>query len=161
MLLIVVSAFVAIAVTTGQFTTTQNEETSTPSATATAPATATVEATATSEATSESTAESDIEITFVFCNQPDDGTVLTAETCTPLAIRRDSKVYVQVAKGAPTTIDGFPDINTGFKMKMDRGDTVVALSIENPYFTTITFGQATLKLEQVTESRTVYLPLGT
>jgi hypothetical protein len=106
-------------------------------------------------------AENQVEINFVFCDQSNDGTKLTADVCTPLAIRRDSKVYIQMANGSPITIDGFPDVNTGFKITMDSGDTVMAVSIENPYFSPITFGESTLKLQQVAESRTVYLPLAT
>lgn len=105
--------------------------------------------------------DTNVELNFVFCAAPKDGVALTSENCSPLGIRRDSSVYVQMANGDPITIDGFEGVNTGFKIKIDSGDTVIAISIENPYFSPIIFGESLLNLKEVSESKTVYLPLST
>jgi hypothetical protein len=140
------SGFIAIAITTGQSVRFWEESESPPMPT-------------TSDVPTEPTTNNTVEINFVFCTEPEDGLELTATTCSPVPIRDDSKVFIQLANGEPITIDGFETVKTGFKITIDAGDTVMAISIENQFFPPITFGGSTLKLEQVSETRTVYLPI--
>lgn len=109
--------------------------------------------------TVESTPAPKVEINFVFCHESPDAVELNSATCSPALIRSDSRVSVQMAKGDPVTIDGFEDVRTGFKVALDSGDTIIAVSIENDYFDPITFSGASLGLEDVQEPRTVYLPI--
>lgn len=145
-LLLASGAFVAIAITTGHSVRFWQEPVIPPVASQT------IEPVGTP-------VDKSVEINFVFCREPDDGAELNAGNCTPLAIRDDSTVHVQLAMGAPIVIDGFRDVKTGFKIRIDSGDTVMAISIENDYFPTTTFGESTLRLEKVSQPRTVYLPL--
>ncbi len=107
----------------------------------------------------ETTIDNKVEVNFVFCTEPGDGVELSAATCSPVSIRDDTKVFIQLANGEPITVDGFETVKTGFKIAIDAGDTVMVVSIENRHFDAVTFGEATLQLDQVSEPRTVYLPI--